>query len=233
MHRLVCSRRLHTAWLVLSLWLGGCADRGASAGEGESETGEAGAETETGEAPQPSSCGQVCAELKPDSCLRPEDCASYCVQESPAWSLEIGEAYAVCVATNSLCYESIEGCMLNALHPAGSEHAFVLEGVGFDDYEGLEVYLVNELQLETTELQQTVLAGQFSFAWSVEYQPFDTAGPLVMYYIDVNSDDSCSPDTDWVGSGYLEWNGELATPSFLLELSPMDDSSPGICNSFP
>ncbi|KIG12364.1 hypothetical protein DB30_01555 [Enhygromyxa salina] len=209
----------------------GDGDTGDGDGDGDADT----EETDTGEPLPEGFCDESCAVLSPDGCLTPDACLTYCEEDSLGWDPVVGEAFAACAATNPLCFQSVEGCMLAALHPEGSPIGLRVDGAGFDAQEGRAIRVWADVGAQSQLGGEALVAnGGFSVEW-VEFFPiFDVVlGPLVMAYIDVDDDGSCDGDVDVTVSVHSEWNGDFLDPVFEVSLVAPLDPAAFVCDFVP
>lgn len=199
---------------------------------GESDTSGT-TDTTTGDAmPE---CEQACALLVEGSCYTSETCLDACEQGfGEAWTPALADAFASCMAENPLCFESIEGCMLASLYPAGSERLARVRGSGFGEHEGATVLAWHDPQVPPDVLSETtVVEGAFEFEWVDAWPMFDGSGPLFLLYVDVDANDVCEPGVDVTASVITQWNGSFAAPVFEAELVAPLAPSDFVCSTLP
>jgi hypothetical protein len=201
---------------------------GLDADGGGTSTG--GPESSGGSSPTPGVlpegfCQAACASTTEGSCFSTPVCSSYCEVNAPDWTVEIGAAFASCAAENPLCFETVEGCLLSELHPVGSLHTVRVDGSGFGAYDGKVLRVWHDPGAAPSFGGEVVIAGgTFSFEWEEAIHPFDTGGPLLLFYVDLDGDDACTASVDVTASEYPAWNGDLVDPVFELVLAaPLDD----------
>ncbi|PRP93511.1 hypothetical protein [Enhygromyxa salina] len=213
----------------------------ADTGDTDTDTGDTGdtdgpdtGDTDTGEPLPESFCEQSCAVLSADSCLTEDACLTYCEDESLGWDPAVGQAFAACAATNPLCFQSVEGCMLAELHPPGSPISIRIDGAGFDAHEGMPIRVWGDPDVDPQFAgEATVVDGAFSFAWAEPVQIFDVFGPLLLAYIDVDDDGSCDGDIDVAASLNTAWNGDLLDPVFEVSMVAPLDPAAFVCDFVP
>jgi hypothetical protein len=180
-------------------------------------------------------CEQACAVLGEGSCYTTQTCLDACEQGfGEAWTPALADAFASCMADNPLCFESIEGCMLSTLYPAGSETLARVSGSGFGEHEGATVYVWHDPQVPPDVASETtVVEGAFELEWVDAWPVFDTGGPLFLLYVDVDGNAVCEPGVDVTASVITQWNGSFAAPVFEAELVAPANPSDFVCNTLP
>jgi hypothetical protein len=249
------SPRVHALPLSLALGLPftvGCSDRTFASHDDEAEASDDGAESATSDQPEPSDtaepepsdtgepepepepfdCQAACANPAQGSCVMGEPCLELCANESPGWSAAIAEAFATCVATDPLCFNSLANCLLGGLHPTGTEHPLRLTGVGFEAYDGLTFLVLHDPDFPPAfGGAATIVDGGFEFEW-LEPVPATEYGPLLVFWVDVDGDETCNI-ADLTGFVSLGWNGDLLAPEYTAELVPPSDPSLFACTLLP
>lgn len=179
-------------------------------------------------------CAEACAAPSPDGCLSTEACTTTCLEKATDWEAEIRGAFGSCVAENPLCYQTIDNCMLNELHPMGSVHPLSLEGSGFDDLEGEVIHVWHDPDLPAQFGGEAVITqGAFSFAWEEEVYVSDTTTSLLLFYIDVDADRRCSASVDLTGAVGPAWNGDFLDPAFSASIAPPLSDPDFVCQFTP
>ncbi len=222
-------------------------DGGEDAGEdaGEDDTSDEGDSSDdsgdtdpdagtTGEPePEPFDCVMACTTLADGGCLTPDACVETCFGESPDWSEELRDAFTTCVATDPLCFTTLDQCLAQAIHPEGTEFPLAFRGIGFDAFEGMTIFVWHDPDAPASfGGSAPIVDGTFDFDW-VEPVPVSTSGgPLLLWYVDVDGDASCSA-ADLKGSSILGWNQDLQEPAFSLEIEPPATSADFVCDFVP
>jgi hypothetical protein len=180
-----------------------------------------GASSTTGAGGAGGFCDETCAALYEASCYSVQSCLDECEVRAPAWPDEVRAAYAQCLAGNPLCFESVDGCMLTVLHPAGTLHRVVLTGAGFHAFDGQTFRVWNDPGDPVPFGGEAVIAGgAFAFEWEVPVSVFGTGGPLLLAYIDLDGDGECKAAADLTTSQVTQWNGDLLEPVYSATLEP-------------
>jgi hypothetical protein len=119
----------------------------------------------------------------------------------------------------------VEGCLLHELHPVGSLHTVRVEGSGFDAYDGKVLRAWHDPGAAPSFAGEVrISGGAFSFEWEEAIVPSDTAGTLLLFFVDVDGDDACTASADVTAAEYPAWNGDLVDPVFELVLAaPLGD----------
>ncbi len=179
-------------------------------------------------------CAAACASPSPDGCFSTEACTTSCLERAGDWGAELREAFEGCVAENPLCYESLDNCLLNALHPAGTVHPLSLQGAGFDDVEGQVIHVWHDPDLPTDFGGEAVITqGAFSFSWEEAVYVSDTTTSLLLFFIDLDGDQRCSAAADLTGAASPAWNGDLLDPAFSASISPPLTDPDFVCDFTP
>jgi hypothetical protein len=179
-------------------------------------------------------CAETCAAPAADGCFTTEACTADCLARAGDWPAELQEAFAGCVAENPLCFETMDNCMLNELHPAGGIHPVQLEGSGFDNQEGLVIHVWHDPDLPAQFGGEAVIAqGAFSFAWEEAVYVSDTTTSLLLFFIDVDGDQRCSAANDLTGTASPAWNGDFLDPAFAASVAPPLTEAPFVCDFLP
>lgn len=199
------------------------------------EGSSSGGESSSGE-PFEADCPSLCTNLVEGSCIGLEDsCALTCEDVVGAQGDAVAAAFEVCVSTQPLCFSFLEDCMWSGLYgDEAVEQRYVLEGSGFDAWEGRTVHgvlLVNGEALP--EASASVEGGQFTVESTVT-APFDIFSNQrsFTFFVDADDDGLCT-DADYVQSAWLQNLGsDFSEPVFVLEATPEAESSVGLCNQF-
>ncbi len=201
---------------------------------GTSETGTSETETsDTGELPA-GFCADACATTSPDGCFTTQACLEVCAAESPSWTEAVGEAFALCAAENPLCFETLDGCMLAQLNPEGTPLTIRVEGAGFEALDGAVIRIWHDPQAQPAFADEAVIrAGVFAFEWQEPVYVFDTNGPLMLLYIDVDDDGTCTADVDPTAAVNTVWNGDLLAPAFESVLTAPLQPAAFVCEFLP
>ena len=177
--------------------------------------------TTSATSPDPSACAAECKNRGSPGCFDETTCTDYCETESAHWSATEQAAFASCAATNPLCYELVEDCMIGVLYPDPIEQTVTIQAKGFSAEEGRTVHASLEVSGEmVAAAPQKVHGGAFSFSWKATMRV--GGGQLVIYYVDHNGDGVCSPAVDVTGSvdiqrppgfGVPSWSAEIDAPT--------------------
>lgn len=183
--------------------------------------------------PEPFDCELACATLADGGCLTSEACIATCESESPSWTDPLREAFTSCVANDPLCFTSLDQCLAQTIHPEGSEFPLSFAGVGFDAFDGRTIRVWHDPDKATDfEGTATITDGAFAFEW-VEPVPVSTSsGPLLLWYVDIDGDESCSAP-DLKSALTLEWNQDLVAPAFAAEIQPPSTNADFVCDFVP
>lgn len=173
-------------------------------------------------------CAEACAVTAASGCLEGADCVAVCERERDGWSPEVAAAFTRCVATNPLCYETLEGCMLGELHPAGTTHTVRLRGEGLHEHEGRRVRAWNEDDVPLRGVA-VIRRGGFELTWVEPVSIWDGRGPLLRVYVDVDGDGACRPEIDVTEIAQPLWNGDLLAPAFEAVVAPPLDGGGLVC----
>lgn len=65
--------------------------------------------------PEEPECSEGCIREEEGWCFEAEECTAYCNENTDRWSDGDREAFNACVATDPLCFTSIEDCMQEQL----------------------------------------------------------------------------------------------------------------------
>lgn len=179
-------------------------------------------------------CADVCAISAEGSCLPAAECESYCDAHTPDWPASVGDAFAKCVADHPLCFETIEGCLLAEMYPPDSLHEVLFTATGLDAYEGKTLRIWHDPDAPGAfGGEGPIVSGQIAFQWTAAFQPSDSGGPLLLMYIDMDSDGACVPAADVTHSTFTEWNGDLLNPVFSVTVTPPWNDAPFVCDYQP
>lgn len=228
---LACAFVIHTAAIA------GCGAR-VEIDEGEHEpaatSGGGGTTPETGgaggtidDAPL-SFCEDACATTTDDACFSRDECATACAAGAAEWTPPIRDAFVHCAANDPLCFITLEGCMLGALGPEG--RLVRLLGFGHEAHEGKTITV--ESAAGDIHGTATIERGSFFFEWVQTVETFDQSGPLLLAYIDVDGDGTCTPAADLTASEYAIWNQSFDHVEYELTLNaPLPDPD-FVCDTF-
>ncbi|HNC98122.1 MAG TPA: hypothetical protein PKW90_18465 [Myxococcota bacterium] len=179
-------------------------------------------------------CAETCASPSVGGCFTTEACTAECLARVGDWPTELQGAFASCVAENPLCYETLDGCMLNQLHPTGSTHPLQLQGSGLHSQEGLVIHVWHDPDLPVQFGGEAVITGgAFSFAWEEAVYVSDTTTSLLLFFIDVDGDQRCTPAADLTGTASPAWNGDFLNPSFSASVAPPLSDPDFVCDFLP
>ncbi|MBK8256744.1 MAG: hypothetical protein IPK82_29240 [Polyangiaceae bacterium] len=208
---------------------GGNGGNGGSANGGASQGGAA-----TGGGLPQGFCNDACAVTSQGGCLSTPDCELYCDAASTGWTAAEGEAFATCVAENPLCFESVEGCMLTQLHPPGSDNTARLKGTGFQEYNGKVLRVWHDPGTGVMfGGEQVISGGEFAFEWSEPFSVWDSGGPLLLLYIDMDNNGACYAGADITGTVNPVWNGDYLNPVYEATLMPPLNDPDFVCDFTP
>jgi len=157
------------------------------------------------------------------------DCRQVCADYA-LFSAETEQAFMQCVATDPLCYLDIHDCVVNNRYPQPVEVPLSLEATGFGAYESEPVVLALETSanLFAYAPAQTVLNGGFSTQWLETV--YLGGSQLVLYYLDINGDGSCTPSVDLTGSAQMVLGANIDAPSFSVQIEPPTYSADFVCS---
>jgi hypothetical protein len=177
-------------------------------------------------------CKGACAMTADQACFPVSSCLSYCNANAAGWSSEARDAFAACAAENPLCYQTAESCILGELHASGSPGTVRLNGSGFAAYDGKRIVVWHDPGAGAPFGDQAVIAGgAFAFEWVTPLSSFDTGGPLLLLYIDVDEDGACDAASDITESEYAKWNSDYLEPAYEAVLAPPLNDPDFVCNS--
>jgi hypothetical protein len=208
-------------------------DSGDADADGASDDADGGSTDLPEPEPEPFDCTMACATLADGGCLTSEACVATCEAESPDWSDALRDAFTGCVASDPLCFTTLDQCLAQTIHPAGSTFPVAFTGVGFDAYDGLTIRVWHDPDKPTSfGGSATIVDGAFAFDW-VEPVPVSTSsGPLILWYVDVDADESCSaPDVK--SAITLDWNQDLLEPAFSKQIEPPETNADFVCDFVP
>ena len=195
---------------------------------GEPETGD----PETGD-PEPADCASLCAAPVEGSCLLVDACVSECEAKTPGWPPELVEAFATCVATDPVCFVSMDSCMLGQLHPEGTPFDIHLAGFEFDAYEGAAVHAYHDSSPNPIfGGSSTIVAGEFEFDWTEAVWANAESGIWIAVWVDVDADEQCTA-ADLASMVTLDWNGDLLDPAWYGEHTPPAETNEFVCGLVP
>lgn len=179
-------------------------------------------------------CAEACAVTAGGGCFSQEACKEYCLAESSDWPAEVGGAFAKCAEENPLCFESVEGCILSELHPPGSKNIARLKGTGLDAYDGKVLRVWHDPDTGVPFGDEVVITGgAFAFEWNEPFSAWDSGGPLLLLYIDMDGDGACEPAADLTGTVSPSWNGDYLGPVYEATLSPPLNDPDFVCDFTP
>lgn len=205
---------------------------GSSAGSGGTGTS-SGGDAGTGGAPA-GYCAEACAMTADQACFPKSACAMYCNENAAGWPPAVRDAFAACAAENPLCFQTVESCILGELHESGSPGTVRLKGSGFDAHEGKVITVWNDPDAGTQFGDEAAIVnGAFAFEWVTPLDWFDTSGPLLLLYIDVDGDGTCKPASDITASEQGTWNGDYIDPVYETVLAPPLSDPDFVCNFLP
>jgi hypothetical protein len=178
-------------------------------------------------------CAEACAR-RADGCLTAEACVIYCERSASDWTGAIGEAFARCVATEPLCYERIDDCVLRTYHPQDATVTVGISASGLEAHEGKIVRVWHDPARPVAfEGSATISGGRFALDWRLPFSVCASGPPLLLAFIDEDGDGRCTPAVDTTHSGHAEWNGDLLAPAFRLTLAPPLHDGAFVCEFLP
>lgn len=194
-------------------------------------------ESSSGEPPE-LNCNEHCEVLSPGSCFSDDSaCTDACEEAIGNQGPAVADAFEECVASQPLCFSSLEDCMWGTLFgDEPVEQAYRFEGSGFDAWEGRQVYsqlLAGELTVPgttgTIEDGEVVLDATVTLAFDTLYNPRD-----FYLFVDVDGDGVCTPEVDhaqtvWIRSLGFEF---FENPSFVVTGEPNEVSADFVCGQF-
>jgi len=157
------------------------------------------------------------------------DCRQVCADYA-LFSVETEQAFMQCVATDPLCFLDIHDCVVNARYPEPTTASFSLVATGFGAYESEPVVVALQAVGDTFVYApaQTVLSGGFAAQWIQEV--YVGGAHLVLYYLDLDGDGSCSPSIDLTGSIQMVLGADIDVPSFSAEVELPTNSADFVCD---
>lgn len=212
----------------------GWADSGpgpGSSGSSDPETSSSGAgDGDTG-GEDPVDCDQACAVVLKGSCLDGQrSCQALCQDTLPGENTGVHEAFAECVATNYLCFETVEGCILRALHPGATEVDVAYVGTDFEAFEGMDVWVRLHAQDDGPVVSATVIDGTVSVSLTHALELW--MGHWLSVFIDVDGNGVCDVDSDLSHVVFLDFDGGFSDPSFSVTSEPPKSANESVCDSF-
>ena len=210
-------------------------DPGGVGGTGQGGSNQGGTGGATGGTGSVAFCEGACSVTPPDGgCLDQPTCLEFCQTKGSQWPINVQDSFSTCVATNPLCFESIEGCMLTELYPQGSLKHLRVSANGFDQFNGLTVIAFSDPEVSASFGGQTVIQnGSFGFDWVADINTFDQTGGLVMLYIDMDADGQCTAALDITHSESAHWNGSFLDPIYEITLNPPLLDADFVCQYAP
>ena len=214
---------------------GGSAIVGTGGAEATTSAGETATSTTTGSGTlEPGFCDDACSTFAEGGCFTAEACASYCAQQHTGWTSAVGDAFSTCVATEPLCFETVENCVLRTMYPEGTSSEIVISGTGFEAFEGKTVRLASDVSgLPAFDGVTTVYDGAFEFVWSGTFDYLSQDGLLFLLHLDANDDGQCSVPADRTHAAYAVWNVDFVAPKFVAELTPALNDAAFVCDALP
>ena len=180
--------------------------------------------------PTPLACQPLCETLSDNGCMTQESCLSSCEEQQAIQPFDEteGEAFRVCMESDPLCFVQPRDCMLHVLHPEPFQQQIRIRLDGFEDYENLQVH--TGLSHGNALIgQHTTLVKDGSFELVFEETLHINSSRLVLFYIDVNGNNSCDIH-DFVKSETVPVTGPASEPVFELQLQRQDlNSTPSMC----
>jgi len=164
-------------------------------------------------------CSYVCEVTREEvGCFNQQACSDFCTAEATEMDPSAFVAYATCAAENPLCYQFMESCMWHHLYPDPMPIDVHVKGEGFGAHEGLPIIARVDAAVGTAaEAQATVQDGAFELSWQInEVIDFH----LILYYVDIDGDGSCTPGIDFTGSDFVPIGGPWPAPRFEAVISP-------------
>ena len=166
-------------------------------------------------------CPEACAKPVDGSCFQTEACVAYCEKSASTWAPEVATAFSACAAENPLCFETVQNCILQQLHPAGKKHPVRLEGSGFSEFDGKRIIVWHDPGLNLPFGGDAVISGgQFAFDWTEAVPVSDTGTSLLLLFIDIDGNGACNAAVDITASISPTWNGDYLNPAFKATLTP-------------
>jgi hypothetical protein len=167
-------------------------------------------------------CEGECADRRVDGgCIdsSPQTCEAYCASYPDRFTDEMESALEDCMEESPLCFETLAQCAVSRVYFQPYEHRVVLEGSGFERYEGAGVRAV--VSADTPGLRQlgetTVQGGAFRVEWTMTATPF--ADHNVLFQIDLDDDGRCDATTDYLDLASPEQQPLLlGVPSFVYRV---------------
>ena len=161
-----------------------------------------------------------------------DTCIEFC-GEIASWQSTTQEALYFCVTDDPLCFQTITQCVLAVAYPDPVPVIAKFVGTGFDQFEGKNVYAKLDPGRLDIPAETLVTNGQHELVWEVDMSLRDLS-KTIYYYVDVDGDARCNPQTDRTQYGNIKYNGDIKTHSFYgtRELQESPNSAAMICRGF-
>lgn len=176
-------------------------------------------------------CARVCSpEALQDPCVEEQACyPGRCVAEAENWDMGMGDAFEKCVSEEPLCFQSIEGCMLDVLYPSTEPrtHILVIENLEPDVLKYLYAGALSPADL--APLFGDTFTTETS-AWMSWFEPWASdIGPNFYVWIDVDRDALCESGQDSFGVAAAKWNGSFDGPTYEAHMTEYFDDGAAAC----
>ena len=176
--------------------------------------------------PEQRQCETVCAEradhVEQDAWCPIEwsadaACEEAC-SEAAAVDPDVGDAFATCAATNPLCYEFLDTCLLRELFSGPVAQSIHVLGRDLGAFEGRTVWLVDADDPDAPRQEVAIAQGSVDHTWTSSPRPVDWT-VRVRFAVDVDGDGACDPSFDLVGTVFGELS-DVAVPAWEMVLDP-------------
>lgn len=164
-------------------------------------------------------------------------CYEACASLKVRFSAETGDAIDTCIATDPLCYITLDGCVVSTRYPDPVAHPTTVRGEGLDDHEGAQVFAALEVvngegASEWVRAEPvTIASGTFEVMWEVDN--LVSSSHNVALFIDADSDGACGADLDLGQTAFAAPVGDYDAPAFALTLSAAPEAaSLAVCAAF-
>lgn len=180
-------------------------------------------------------CEDACSDLPRGSCLggQPPSCTTVCARKLAGQSPAVAEAFAMCAATEFLCFSTVDDCIWGTLYPEPVEQTYIHEGFDLDLHEGRAAYGQLDTNEATFEFEPSVIAGgelTLSVTAQLAMDRFYNQR-TIRVFIDVDDDGQCTPGVDVGATSFFPLGEAFDDLVFVSQLGELTNAD-SICSTF-
>jgi len=181
--------------------------------------------SDAGPPPTPTRCETTCDARRTDIGGCPvEDCEARCAETTD----RSFDAFATCVISDPLCFQTLDDCVHGALYPAPVPTPVTFRGSDLLAHEGRTAHLLFRADFAIERATAEIRDGAFEVTLTPEVPGYGVITALA--YVDVDGDEVCTAGVDRTAYLMPERSGTFDAPAWTVTLrGPVEASVEGHC----